>query len=98
MSEFTGQAILVFKALSDPTRYEMVRMLCQADELGCGDFAARFDLTPQALSHHYRVLERAGLVQSRKDGLHVWYRLNRPTLDRFMPGFDPTHVETPVTT
>jgi DNA-binding transcriptional ArsR family regulator len=98
MSEFSEQAILVFKALSDPTRYEMVRMLCQADELGCGDFAARFDLTPQALSHHYRVLERAGLVQSRKEGLHVWYRLNRSTLDRFMPDFDRVHVEIPITT
>ncbi|MFQ5854410.1 MAG: ArsR/SmtB family transcription factor [Anaerolineae bacterium] len=92
MSEFTEQAILVFKALSDPTRYEMVRMLCQADELGCGDFAARFDLTPPALSHHYRVLERAGLVQSRKEGLHVWYHLDRSTLDRFMPDFERTHV------
>lgn len=92
MSEFTDQAILVFKALSDPTRYEMVRMLCQADEVGCSEFTEHFDLTPQALSHHYRVLERAGLVQSHKEGLHVWYRLNRTTLERFMPDFNSVHT------
>lgn len=94
-SDFSHEAIKVFKALSDPTRYEIVRMLVTSYELGCEDFECVFHKSKPAMSHHYRVLENAGLVAYRKDGLRVYYRLERARLDRFVPQFPQTHCQGP---
>jgi ArsR family transcriptional regulator len=92
-SDFSQEAIKVFKALSDPTRYELIKMLLNCAELGCGDLEDAFRLSRSAMSHHYRVLENAGLVASRKEGLHVYYRLEREQLDKFLPDFPQVHCE-----
>ncbi len=93
VSDFSDEAIKIFKALSDPTRYKMVKMLLDCEELGCGEFECAFPLSRSAMSHHYRVLENAGLVASRKEGLHVYYRLEKEQLDRFLPYFFQVHCE-----
>lgn len=93
VSDFSHEAINIFRALSDPTRYEMVKMLLNCEELGCGEFECSFQLSKSAMSHHYRVLENAGLVASRKEGLHVYYRLEKEQLDRFLPYFFRVHCE-----
>lgn len=91
-SEFSGEAIRIFKALADPTRYQMVRMLLNCDELGCVEFERVFDLSKPAMSHHYRVLENAGLFSSRKEGVYVYFSLDKERLERFLPGFDQAHL------
>jgi ArsR family transcriptional regulator len=91
-SEFSVEAIRIFKALSDPTRYQMVRMLLNCDELGCTELEKAFDLSKPAMSHHYRVLENAGLLSSRKEGVYVYFRLDKERLERFLPGFDQAHL------
>jgi len=91
-SQFSAEAIRVFRALSDPTRYQMVRMLLNCDELGCVELEKAFDLSKPAMSHHYRVLENAGLFSSRKEGVYVYFRLDRERLERFLPGFDQAHL------
>ena len=90
-SNFSHEAIKVFKALSHPTRYEILRMLVCCTELGCEDFDGAFQKSKPALSHHYRVLQDAGLVDYRKDGLRVYYRVEREQLDRFVPQFSEVH-------
>ncbi|HXK33200.1 MAG TPA: metalloregulator ArsR/SmtB family transcription factor [Dehalococcoidia bacterium] len=92
MDSFERDAVKVFKALADPTRYKVVRLLIEKGELGCQDFADEFPLTPPAMSHHYRVLENAGLVLTRKEGSHVFMRLNEERLDRFLPDFRRVHL------
>ncbi len=91
-SEFSAEAIRIFKALSDPTRYQMVRMLLHCDELGCVELEKAFELSRPAMSHHYRVLENAGLLSSRKEGVYVYFRLDKERLGRFLPGFDQAHL------
>lgn len=81
------EAVKVFKALADPTRYRLVALLTRRTEVGCSEVARRFALSAPALSHHYRVLEHAGLVVTRKVGSHVFIRLNPGQLRRFVPGF-----------
>ena len=90
--DFTQGAVKVFKALADPTRYRIVVMLAQRGELGCADFAQEFRLSLPAMSHHYRILENAGLVTMRKEGSHVFVRLNAERLRHFVPGFEEAHV------
>jgi DNA-binding transcriptional ArsR family regulator len=65
----------VFKALADPTRREILRLL-RAGEMTAGDLAAKFDMSKPSVSHHFAVLEQSGLIGSRKQGRHVYYFLN----------------------
>ncbi|TMC12222.1 MAG: helix-turn-helix transcriptional regulator [Chloroflexi bacterium] len=70
-----GHARLL-KALADPTRLAMVWCLRRADGPVCiCDFTATFDLGQPTISHHMGKLRAAGLVESEKRGLWVYYRL-----------------------
>lgn len=93
MDSFTRDALKVFKALSDGTRYEMVRMLVSQAEVSCAQFAQRFRKSAPALSHHYRVLENCGLMETRKEGVYTFCRLNRAQLERYLPEFCRVHVD-----
>jgi len=66
---------IVFKALSDPTRREILRLLSQGEKTA-GELASKFDMTKPSMSHHFAVLKDAELVSSRRDGQQIWYSLN----------------------
>jgi ArsR family transcriptional regulator len=65
----------VFRALGDPTRREILRMLRRRD-MTAGDLAERFELAKSTLSGHFNVLRHAGLVVSERRGTTVVYSLN----------------------
>ncbi|MBI2872512.1 MAG: helix-turn-helix transcriptional regulator [Chloroflexi bacterium] len=92
--QFPKEATAIFKALADGTRYQIVRMLLRADEVSCAEISQRFPLSAPALSHHFRVLEHCGLMESRKEGLHMFFRVNRAQLRRFLPEFERMHAGT----
>jgi ArsR family transcriptional regulator len=64
-----------FKALSDPTRREVLRLLSRG-EMTAGELAERFDMTRPTMSHHFAVLKEAGLVRSRREGQQIYYSLD----------------------
>ncbi len=65
----------IFKALSDPTRREILRCL-RAGSMNAGDIAEQFDMTRASLSHHFNVLKAAGLVRTERRGQQIYYSLN----------------------
>lgn len=65
----------VFKALSDPTRREILRLLAKG-ELSAGTLAEKFDMTKPTVSHHFAVLKEADLIVSRREGQQIIYSLN----------------------
>ncbi len=65
----------VFRALSDPTRREILRLL-RAGDLTAGQLAERFPLARSTLSEHCTVLKDAGLVVTERQGTIVVYSLN----------------------
>ncbi|HET6850876.1 MAG TPA: autorepressor SdpR family transcription factor [Pyrinomonadaceae bacterium] len=65
----------VFKALSDPTRREILRLLSRGEKTA-GDLAERFDMSKPSMSHHFAVLKEADLISSRRNGQQIWYSLN----------------------
>jgi len=65
----------VFKAIADPTRREILRLL-KAGPRNAGDLAGEFDVTNGAMSHHFNVLKAAGLIRSERDGQQIIYSLN----------------------
>ena len=66
---------MMFKAMGDPTRVQVVRLLADVAELCVCDINVNFPLEPSTMSHHLRVLREAGFITSRRRGLWVFYRL-----------------------
>ena len=67
---------LLMKALGDPTRLTMVASLWKAPSPICiCDFTAGLGLTQPTISHHMAKLKGAGLVESEKRGIWIYYRL-----------------------
>jgi ArsR family transcriptional regulator len=64
------------KALGDPTRLTMAASLWKADGPICiCDFTAGLGLSQPTISHHMAKLKEAGMVDSEKRGIWVYYRL-----------------------
>ena len=72
-----------FKAIADPTRREILRLL-RRGEMTAGDLAQRFDMTKPTMSHHFSVLKEADLLTSRRDGQQIWYGLNTTVVQDLM--------------
>ena len=65
----------IASALSEPHRLKLLGML-QAGELCLCDLTAGLDLAPSTVSNHMAILKRAGLVETRKDGRWMHFRLS----------------------
>lgn len=65
----------VFKALSDGTRRQILKML-QKGDLTAGEIADQFDISKPSISHHLNMLKQANLVQDWRTGQHIVYSLN----------------------
>lgn len=76
----TGPLNEVFKAIADPTRREILRLL-RHEEMSAGEVAARFDMSKPTMSHHFAVLKAAGLITSRREGQTIWYALDTTVLE-----------------
>jgi DNA-binding transcriptional ArsR family regulator len=75
----------VLHALSDPHRLQIVRRLAAKEEpCRCGNFD--LDVTKSTLTHHFRVLREAGVIEQRREGTARLNSLRREDLDQRFPG------------
>ena len=79
----------VFKALSDPTRRQVLEML-RAGPKSAGELADGFDVSKPTMSAHFAVLKEAGLVTTEKQGKSVIYHLQMSVLEDALFGFAKT--------
>jgi Predicted transcriptional regulators len=70
---------LIFKALSDSNRLQIIEMLSDGEKCAC-KLLERFEITQPTLSHHMRILCECSLVNVRKDGKWSHYSLNKDRL------------------
>lgn len=82
------QAVAALSALAHDHRLAVFRLLVgtESDGLAAGDIARELALVPSTLSSHLAILERAGLVQSRRDGRSIIYSVDRDGM-RALLGF-----------
>jgi ArsR family transcriptional regulator, arsenate/arsenite/antimonite-responsive transcriptional repressor len=73
----------ILKALSDPTRLKLIRLLgecnqgiCTGGALCVNALARQLNVTQSAVSQHLRILKAAGLVQGTRNGSFMHYALN----------------------
>lgn len=69
-------AALALKALGEPRRIELLRLLRKGPR-AVGDLAQAVDITQQAASQHLAVLDRAGLVEARRQGTRNVYAIRQ---------------------
>lgn len=72
----------VFKALADPTRREILKLL-RGGEKTAGEIADHFAdrMSKPSVSHHFAVLKAADLVTTRRDGQQIYYALNTTVVE-----------------
>ena len=69
-------SILFAKALADPTRQEIMELIC-CQELNVGDIVDEVGVSQPTVSHHLAILREAGLVNVRNEGKQTFYSLNQ---------------------
>lgn len=78
-------AQLIARALADPQRYRILKMLAQApDSTQCSVLFDAVKLAPATLSHHMKELHEAGLVEVQRTGRTVRYTVRHQVLEAFL--------------
>ena len=75
-----------FKALNDPTRRQILRLLRDGD-CNASEIAAMFPISKPSISHHLDLLKRARLVSATREGQYIIYSLNTTVLDEVITWF-----------
>jgi ArsR family transcriptional regulator, arsenate/arsenite/antimonite-responsive transcriptional repressor len=86
---------IVFKALNDATRREILEML-QKKDLTAGEIADNFRISFPSISHHLDLLKQAQLVTTKKAGQYVYYSLNTTVMDeivKWLMQFKPKKIK-----
>jgi ArsR family transcriptional regulator, arsenate/arsenite/antimonite-responsive transcriptional repressor len=86
--------VRTLKALAHPIRLRIVQMLADKRSFGIDDesccaqsevcvckITGFFDVSMPTISHHLKLLREAGLVDTRRDGVWIYYSLRREALD-----------------
>ena len=80
--EFTESSLaLIFKALGDPHRIRILKLLRNGETCGCNLLNA-LDISQPTLSHHMKLLCDAGIVKGRRKGKWMQYSINCETACR----------------
>lgn len=72
-----------FKALSDPTRREIIALL-REEPLHVQQIVNHFQQSNATISHHLSILKKAELILDEKKGKYIYYELNTSVLDEII--------------
>lgn len=82
-SKMLEHIVIMMKAMADPNRLRIMDVLMEGEACNC-EVKDRFGLPANLLSHHLRVLKKAGLVDSRRDavdGRWIYYHVDKEALE-----------------
>lgn len=75
-----------FKAIGEPTRLKIIKMLAQGSFCVC-ELSEYLDMLQPRVSQHLKILKDEGLVRESREGYWVYYSLNRESLHRMWHNF-----------
>ena len=76
----------VFKALSDETRREILKMLSNQD-MSAGEISTHFNMSKPSISKHLDILRESELISSEKKGQFVIYSINTSIIQEVLGNF-----------
>lgn len=77
------QLIKVFKALSDETRLRMLKILQKKKEVCVCEIMQALDISQSRASRNLGILKDAGFVNDRRDGLWIYYSINKDKVNDY---------------
>lgn len=75
--EEQSKLVTIFSALGDQTRFRLVRILAQKDEICVSELANEVGITPAGASQHLKILEQSGLIKRNRMGQKICYTIIR---------------------
>ena len=88
--------VAVMKALSEPTRLDMIRLIAASPEYACTSLERELPVSKSTISYHVKILSHADLVSVRREGKFFFYRLHKDVLDYYAPNLlDHLQVDVP---
>ncbi len=90
MKAATDKLSLALRAVADPTRRKILRLLrtTPSDGLCASDIERRIKLAQPTVSHHMKILKQASLVETSKAGTWVRYKRNEGALKKVRAGLN----------
>jgi DNA-binding transcriptional ArsR family regulator len=76
----------VLRALGDPVRLMIVRLLAEQGEQNCAALQRKLDMPVSTCSYHLRLLREAGVTRTRAAGTERWMSVRQADLDARFPG------------
>lgn len=77
LSDNELQLLKLMEAVSDPTRYKLLKLLVAYSDMCVTDLANACGITPPAASQHLKIMEGAGLVIRTRQGQIACYHINK---------------------
>lgn len=72
-----------FKALSDPSRRDILMML-KKHEMNAGEIANKFEMSQATVSYHLSILKKAELIKEKKEKNYIYYSINSTVFEEMM--------------
>lgn len=76
----------VFKALSDETRREILKLLSKKD-MSAGEISDHFNMSKPSISKHLEILREAELISSERKGQFIIYSINTSIIQEVLGNF-----------
>ncbi len=87
MKAATDKLSIALRAVADPNRRKILRLLRTKTHrsngntgMNASEIEQKVKLAQPTISHHMKILKKAGLIETAKSGTWVWYRRNEPAL------------------
>ena len=77
---------MVFKALSDETRREILKLLSKKD-MSAGEISEHFNMSKPSISKHLEILREAELISSERKGQFIIYSINTSVIQEVLGNF-----------
>ncbi|ABG85665.1 TPA: autorepressor SdpR family transcription factor [Clostridium perfringens] len=76
----------VFKALSDETRREILKLLSKKD-MSAGEISDHFNMSKPSISKHLEILRESELISSERKGQFIIYSINTSVIQEVLGNF-----------
>ncbi len=80
----TDRLHAISKALSDPTRFEILKRIAADEEIACSVLKEAFPVTQATISHHLRELQEAGWIEVRRQAKYIHMKLNHAVWNEYV--------------
>lgn len=87
------EKIKLLKALGDETRIKIVQCLLSGEQCACA-IVPLVGKAQSTVSQHLRLLEESGVLESRREGVNIWYKIKSKEAMQIMKIMNIQKIET----